>query len=72
MYKYRYITQTTSWPKWLGPFSSASKLISALLKQIGRVYISVAIGWYLITQLKVGQCDTEKQLFNPFLSSVLI
>ena len=31
MYKYRCITQTTTMPKWWGPFLSASKLLSFLL-----------------------------------------
>ena len=46
MYKYRCITQTTTWLKLWGPFSSVSILLSAFLKRHVCVYIFDAIGWY--------------------------
>ena len=34
MCKYRYLIQTTTWPNWWSPFSSASKLLSVFLKDL--------------------------------------
>ena len=54
MYKYRCITQTTTWIQCLGPFTSASKSLSSVLQRLCCVNISDAISWHSKTQLKIG------------------
>ena len=60
MFKFRCNTHTTSWPQSLGPFSSPSRLFSAILiafdilKRLGSVGIYDAIGLYSKIQLKVS------------------
>ena len=63
MYKYRCITQTTTWHKLWRPFSSVSILLSAFLKRHVCVYIFDAIGWYSKTYLKLDKVLQSTQIW---------
>ena len=54
IFKYRCITQTTTWPMWCGPLSSVINSFSALLQRHGGVYFSDPISCSSKTQLEEG------------------
>ena len=47
------MNKSITWSKWLGHFSSASKMHSTICKKFGCVYISDAIVWFSKTKLTV-------------------